>query len=157
MTSLLILNRCIFCFREVFPILTKISGYLHKPGATFLVWQTSYSILQSIVEWIPCTTTRLSFHGTDFPCGTSLLIWKQFIFMFQIGPANFYQNIGISSQVWNYGLCLTNFIQLSSIYCTVNPLHHHKAIISWYSLFPCGIVFYHALWITHGNGYSQQL
>ena len=26
------------------------------------------------------------------PCGTSLLIWKQCIFMFQIGPANSYQN-----------------------------------------------------------------
>ena len=26
------------------------------------------------------------------PCGTSPLIWKQCIFMFQIGPANSYQN-----------------------------------------------------------------
>jgi hypothetical protein len=47
----------------------------------------------------PVHTTRLSFHGTNFPCGTSLLIGKLFIFMFQIGPANSYQNIRISSQV----------------------------------------------------------
>ena len=47
-------------------------------------------------------TTRLSFHGTAFfPCGTSLLIWKHFIFIFQIGPANSYEKTWISSRTVN--------------------------------------------------------
>ena len=52
----------------------------------------------------------------------SLLIWKQFIFMIQIGPTNYYQTIGRYSEIWSYGLCLTNFIQLSSSYGNWIPL-----------------------------------
>ena len=34
-----------------------------------------------------------------------------------------YQDIWISSEIWSYVPCLTNFIQLSSSYCTVNPVN----------------------------------
>ena len=104
-----------------------------------LIWQTSYSFKLLYTE-SRTHHKALTCWYSIFPCGTSLLIWKQFIFMFQIGPANSYQNIRISSQVWNYGPCLTNFIQLSSICCKLNSI--------WHSL-------YHTRWITYGNGYSQ--
>ena len=45
----------------------------------------------------------------------SLLILKQFIFFFQRGVANSYQNTGIASEIWSYGPSVTNFIQLQAI------------------------------------------
>ena len=79
-----------------------------------------------------------------FHVALQFLIWKQFIFIFQIDPATFYHKIEMSSETWSYGPCQTNFIQLSSISCTMNPEHHYKAFISWNIIFPCVIVI-----ITH--------
>jgi hypothetical protein len=64
---------------------------------------------------------------------TSLLILKHLI-CFQSDLANSYQNTGISSETWSYGRCLSNFIQLSSIYLYTESHAHHKALISWYSI-----------------------
>ena len=74
----------------------------------------------------------------------SLLILKQFIFFFQRGVANSYQNTGIASEMWSYGPYHINFIQLSSIYCTLNPVNTTRLSFHGRTFFPCGRAF-----ITH--------
>ena len=68
---------------------------------------------------------------------TSLLILNQIIFFFQRSVSNSYQNIGISSQVWNYGPCLQtwySFLQpiVNWIPCTPQDSHFMVQISMWH-------------------------
>ena len=63
----------------------------------------------------------LMIYPTNNWCYAFTYNFKAIFFFSKEVLRTFYQSIGISSEVWSYGPCLTNFIQLSSTYCKPNP------------------------------------
>ena len=144
-----------FSFREMLPILTKTQGYLQKFEAMVLVWQTSYSFKLLYTESCEHHKTLISWY--KFSMWHFTINMKAIYLYVSDRSCQFlskHPDIFTSLKLRSLSDKLhTAFFNLLYSESRAPPQGSHFMVqhfSMWHSL-------YHALWITYGNGYSQQL